>query len=269
MKDDISDIRRYYDQGAAIEEDRLARHPLEFEITCRHLDRHLPKSGSVLEIGAGPGRYTEYLLQRGLEVTAVDVSADLLKLCEERVHKAGLASGVTFKKADARDLTGIKGGPFDAVLLMGPLYHLVEEEDRHLAVEQAQSNLVDGGLVAGAFISKYGMLSDLIENHSDWIMRRDEVRSIMAIGRDPVGQKEGFRGYFAEPSEIVPFFESRGFETLTLAGVEPVVSAFDASFNRLDEPLRSNWFDLLIEISTEPTALGASCHLLYIGQSVL
>lgn len=266
MKDDNSDIKRYYNIGADKENDRLKRHPLEFKITCRHLSNHLPEQGKILEIGAGPGPYTEFLLMNGFDVTAVDISEDLLHMCRKRVNKLTFDGRVEFHVGDARDLSKIPGGPFDVILLMGPLYHLVEEFDRNLAIRQAHGQLAEGGLIVGAFISKYGMLSDLIANHPHWITQQEEVSSIMTSGRDPIGKKESFRGYFAEPCEIAPYFETRGFETQLIAGAEPIVSAFDSAYNQLPEHLRAQWLDLLFATSTEPSALGASCHVIYFGK---
>lgn len=50
------------------------------------LDPYLPEPGSTaIDLGAGPGRGTRRLLERGLQVTAVDVSAEALAMLRERV----------------------------------------------------------------------------------------------------------------------------------------------------------------------------------------
>ena len=54
-----------------------------------------------------------------------------------------------------------------------------------------------------------------------------------------------------------------------LAGVEPAISADDESDNKLEGEQRRLWLDLLFEISTEPSIIGASRHLLYIGKKPL
>ena len=70
------------------------------------------------------------------------------------------------------------------------------------------------------------------------------------------------RGQFA----LVSGHEAIGFETLALAAVEPAISADDESYNRLQGTQRQRWLDLLYAISTERSILGASRHLLYVGQ---
>jgi len=90
---------------------------------------------------------------------------------------------------------------------------------------------------------------------------------LMARGRRPADYPPGgFRGYFARVEEIIPLHTAAGFETLTLAGVEPAISADDESYNRLAGPQRQKCLDLLAAVSAEPSLVGASRHLLYIGR---
>jgi hypothetical protein len=101
----------------------------------------------------------------------------------------------------------------------------------------------------------------------EWIERRDEVRSLLGRGRRPDDQpKGGFRGYFARVSEIAPLHESLGIQTVALAGVEPAISADDEIYNKLQAPQRDLWLDLLFEVSSDKTTVGASRHLLYVGR---
>ena len=168
---------------------------------------------------------------------------------------------------DARDLRSVTEKGFDAVLLMGPLYHLVAEADRRQALREAYSRLRPGGTLFSAFISRYGIFGDLIKKVPEWIEDEKEVRSLLENGRRPDdAPRGGFRGYFVEVPEVVPLHEAVGFETVTLAGVEPAISADDESYNRLQGRQRRLWLDLLYEISTEPSSIGASRHLLYIGR---
>jgi S-adenosylmethionine-dependent methyltransferase len=264
--DDISDIARFYDQGAEVEDGRMLRHQLEFDLTWRYLERYLPSDGRVLEIGAATGRYTVELARRGYRVTAVDLSPVQLGWCRERLAALGLQDRVECVVADARDLSAITEQGYDAALLMGPLYHLVFEEDRRLALSQAIAHLRPGGILVSAHISRYGILGELMRKVPAWIEQADEVQSVMARGRDPEEYPEGhFRGYFCLVPEVAPLHEGLGLRTLALAGVEPAISADDESYNRLEGRQRALWLDLLYEVSIDPSTLGASRHLLYVG----
>jgi hypothetical protein len=112
-------------------------------------------------------------------------------------------------------------------------------------------------------------MGDLIKNLPSWIEDQVAVRSLLESGKRPDEYpRGGFRGYFARVSEIAPLHEAVGFQTLTLAGVEPAISAGDDddSYNKLQGKQRQLWLDLFYELSTEPSILGASRHLLYIGK---
>jgi SAM-dependent methyltransferase len=267
MIDDVSDIAAFYNSDPERERYRLERHQLEHDLTWRYLNHYLPSQGSLLEVGAATGTYTLELAKMGYEITAVDLSAGLLEECRKRVAREGLEERVRFIVADARDLHAVTEHEFDVVLLMGPLYHLVEEVDRKAALKQAFDRLRKGGILFSSFISRFGIMGDLMKNVPDWIEDQAEVRSILEKGRDPQHiPQEGFRGYFAQVSEIAPLHEAVGFETLTVAGVEPGISADDESYSKLEGTKRQLWLNLLYEISTESSIIGASRHLLYIGR---
>ena len=133
--EDISDITEYYNLEAENEHTRLERHQLEYDLTWRYLERYLPPQGHLLEVGAATGRYTLELARRGYQVTAVDLSEVQLERNRQRLAAEGLEGQVRLVVADVRDLHAVTEQDFDAVLLMGPLYHLVLEADRKLALQ--------------------------------------------------------------------------------------------------------------------------------------
>lgn len=267
MIDDVSDIAALYNGDPEREHGRLERHQLEHDLTCRYLDQYLPAHGTILEIGSATGRYTRELARRGYTLTAVDLSAALIEKCRKSIAEEGLERQVRLLVADARDLGEVSEKNFDVVLLMGPLYHLVVEADRKAALREAFERLREGGIILSSFISRLGIMGDLIRKIPDWIDDQVEVRSLLEKGKRPDEYpRGGFRGYFVLPSEIAPLHEEIGFDTLVVAGVEPAISADDESYNKLQGEQRQRWLDLLCELSTEPSILGASRHLLYIGQ---
>ena len=267
MTDDISDIVAYYSANTETEHQRLENNQLEYELTWRFLEAYLPPQGHLLEIGAATGRYTLELAKRGYQITAVDISDVNLNECRRHLTEAGLSNQVQFRVADARFLKGIPPESFDTVLLMGPLYHLVEKSDREMAVRESFLRLQSGGIIFSAFISRYGIWGDLMKNIPELIREETDVKSYLTTGKAPHGSpRVGFRPYLSTIPEIAPLHEAVGFETIKVVGVEPAISAEDESYNKLEGKIRKLWLDLLYEISDEPTIIGASQHLLYIGR---
>ena len=267
MLDDARDITEFYSSDPDREHRRLEEHQLEYDLTWRYLDKYLPPEGEVLEVGSATGRYTMELARRGYRVTAVDLSAELVGRCRKNLAGEGLESRVRLVVADARDLGEVGETRFDAALLMGPLYHLAEEGGRKAALKETFERLRAGGLIFSTLLSRFGVQGYLMRSVPHWIEDRAHVRSLMENGRRPDDYpRGGFRGYFAYPSEVAPLHEALGFETLVVAGIEPAISADDESYNRLQGGQRQLWLDLLYEISTEGSIVGASRHLLYVGK---
>lgn len=269
MSDDISDIAAYYNKNPQSEHNRLVEHQLEYDLTWRFLEAYLPPEGKILEIGAGTGRYTLGLVQRGYTTTAVELSEANLQACQQYLAENGLQDHAQCILGDARYLRGVPDEEYDAVLLMGPLYHLVHESDRRMAVREAYAHLRPGGVIFSALISRFGIWANILKNFPGVIEFKDQIRYVLDEGKDhPDWQQGGFRAYGARVNEIAPLHEDFGFETIKLAGVEPTISANDDDerYNKLEGKRRKLWLDLLYEISSEPSIVGASRHLLYIGR---
>jgi S-adenosylmethionine-dependent methyltransferase len=121
----MSLVEQAYDEHPEYEWDRLMRHRVEHGLTMRAMAEHLPAApAKIADVGGSVGRYAIELARRGYAVTLVDLSAKCLdfarqKAAEARVQLAGVV------KANARDLSVLADQSFDAVLLMGPLYHLL------------------------------------------------------------------------------------------------------------------------------------------------
>jgi SAM-dependent methyltransferase len=266
MPDNISDIQAYYDGCVEKENGRLEQHQQERDITWRYLGKYLPARGSILEIGAATGAYTIPLAKRGYNITSVDLAPKLIEVCKKRVLEERLEKKVTCLVADARDLSGVTSTNYDAVLLMGPLYHLVLKEDREKAVQEAYNRLKSGGVIFSAFVSRYGIWGDVMKNVPQMIEAQADVQSVIGRGRDSDNPSPeiSFRAYFAKVSEVNALHKNAGFKKLVLVGIEPAGVA-DEIYNSLQGTRRQLWLDLLFSISTEKSIIGASNHLLYIG----
>jgi SAM-dependent methyltransferase len=125
-------LQEHYALGK--ERDRLAeaRGILEFERTKEIVLRHLPAPPSVIaDIGGGPGRYALWLAERGHRVE----HRDLMPLHVDQVRAVADVSRINAAVGDARDLD-LDDGAVDAVLLLGPLYHLRRREERLQALRR-------------------------------------------------------------------------------------------------------------------------------------
>jgi ubiquinone/menaquinone biosynthesis C-methylase UbiE len=139
-------VRDYYAAFGEMEWSRLDRDEgvIEWIVNTTFIERHLAAGARVLDLGGGPGRYTGWLAARGHRVVLADLSPDLLDIARRRLTSPNVEAIV---EADARDLSTWSDGSFDAVLVLGPLYHLPEADDRTRAVREVMRVVRAGGIV--------------------------------------------------------------------------------------------------------------------------
>lgn len=262
---------RSYALRAEQEWERLAggAGTLEFAVTKAMIERHFPDAGRVLDIGGGPGRYAEWLTQRGFHVTLADAVPELLDIARDRVP--GIDEIVT---ADARDLSRWPDDSFDAVLCMGPLYHLTDAVDRRRAIAEVVRVLRPGGPAAFSLITKYSHLRRLISRPADHAEFTDPefIRRIMDDGIYQRAARDTFNGYAVAPADAAKEFDGSGLQTVTLAAIQGFLCEGCVGDNL--EQLRAAQPDayeqimtVIIDSTTDPTFLGGATHLLYIGRS--
>jgi SAM-dependent methyltransferase len=257
--DDQDNVRAFYDAGPDHEWTRLERHRTEFALTWRAISEGLKELGEkpgrpeaagrrgtgsparlkIIDIGGGPGRYSLLLDRAGHEVTLVDLAPANVEYARKATggRLAGYLCGT------ATDLGVFRGGTFDAALLLGPLYHLLDAADRRLAVAEAGRVLAPGGLLFASFITVFAPLRDMAKNSPEEILSYFPAPSNLAEwikdGRWPSRPGGGFtNAYFIHPSAVRPFMEAAGdLATLSVLGLEGI-----------------------------PAILGGAEHILYVGR---
>jgi len=252
-------VERYYDTIAEKEWQRNDRHRTEFAVTRRVLIDHLPAGQlKIADIGGGPGRYAIFLAGLGHQVTLVDLSSTELEIARARAQEAGVTLSQTIQ-ANALDLSSLPENEFDAVLLMGPLYHLQEEKDRRKAVEQAMRILKPGCLLFAAYITRFAPFRDYSANlPEDVIAEKEGWLQMLEDGRN---FGEGFPGaFFEHPTRILPFMEICGLQTLQMVGVEGVAAGHEDKINALQGGMFEFWADLNYRLGCD--------HAVGIGQSL-
>ncbi len=261
------EIAHYY--GARREADRLvgpAVGRLEFERTVDVLARHLPGSGRVLDVGGGPGRYAVWLAEQGYDV-------ELFDAVELHVHQAAeLAAerGVSLR-ADVGDARAIERPDryADAVVLLGPLYHLTGRADRLRCLQEARRVLRPDGVLVAAGISRFAAVLDNLGRRMDddqWYQRWTAIRHTMAAGThvNPERQAGLFTtAFFHHPDELASEVAEAGFAGVSVVAVEGPGLLLGDLEARAAAPRRwSHLLEVLRLLESEPSMLGSTGHLL-------
>jgi ubiquinone/menaquinone biosynthesis C-methylase UbiE len=171
---------------------------------------------------------------------------------------------------DARQLLWADNSA-DAVLLLGPLYHLTSRDDRLQALREAYRVVRPGGVVAAAAISRFastydGLVRGFLEDPTfEEIVERD-VRE--GQHRNPTGRPDWFTtAYFHLPEELRDEVIEAGFKVEVLVGIEGPAWVLPELDSWLEDPLRrSRLLEAVRRVETEPSLLGASAHILVVGR---
>ncbi len=269
---DDAALQAYYARGE--EADRLANGlgRVEYLRTVDVLDRVLPDPPAIVaDVGGGPGRYTDHLLSVGHQVVHRDLVASHVDAVRAR-HRPGTPTGDRLDAAvgDARRLD-LRDASVDVVLLLGPLYHLPDAEDRRAAISEAVRVVRPGGLVVGAAISRHAVLLDGI------LLKRVDLAYPQILGlldgvRDtgvlPPLFEGSFNGYTHRPDEFRDEFVDAGLTVEHVISVEGIALALGDLDDRLDDPAeRERLLSVLRLVESEPDLIGLGPHLLAVGRT--
>ncbi|MDR0325709.1 MAG: class I SAM-dependent methyltransferase [Oscillospiraceae bacterium] len=264
MQDAVQTVRDFYNQNPETEYNRIAGRP-EFMLTCRYIDRYIQLGDTVLDIGGGPGRYALYLAQKGCDVTLIDLSEENAAFAASRARDEKLP--LKAMQGDAREADKLLGGLFDHVLLMGPLYHLLEEADRIKAVSAALRLLKPGGLLFTSFISMGGGLVYLLREMPELVIHPDEERFLIPlIEGKSYGGAAFTQAFFISQNEVLPFMARFPLEKLHLFGQESILAPNEHNVMKQPPEVIAAWLDLAEKMCEREEYLSWSEHLMYIGR---
>lgn len=265
------EVQAHYAEGIEADRLRSGSGRIEFARTQEIVSRYLPLPPAVVfDIGGGPGVYARWLARRGYEVHLIDpvpLHIEQARGASAQQPDAPIA-GCTV--GDARHLDRADAS-VDAALLLGPLYHLTERDDRVTALREAARIVRPGGVVLAVGISRFvstldgmahGYLADSAFSRIAW--------NDLATGqhRNPTNHPAYFTtAYFHRPTELRDEIEAAGLVHERTLGIEGPAWLADRVGEWWDDPdWRQQILDALCWIEEEPSLLGASQHLMAVAR---
>lgn len=151
-------VLAYYEEGREYNRLRTGIGLIEFERTKEILLENLPTPPAVIyDIGGAYGEYSWWLTSLGYEVHLFDLSETNIKMSKGLTKEYPYCSLAASEVCDARKVPRADNSA-DAVLLMGPLYHITDYEERIRAIKESFRLLKKGGVLFSAALTPYSVL---------------------------------------------------------------------------------------------------------------
>ncbi|MFI3206737.1 MAG: class I SAM-dependent methyltransferase [Clostridia bacterium] len=265
----IDETKKYYDENSLKEWNRLNVHPFEFVFTTHIMDKYIKPTHSILDIGGGPGRYSINYAKKGCDVTLIDLSDGNIQLAKDKAKEQNLEFPMFV--SNCLNIGDMELKKYDHVFLMGPLYHLLDMEDRIKAVNLAIERLKPGGILYCSFILDFaGIIYDLKNGPGflpEDLGNQSTKKLIDSITTGTEYSGPAFTSaFFINQKQIEPFMNKFNLEKLHLFGQEGILALNENQIKTFPK----EEFDLWIETSKKfldiPEFLAFSEHAMYVGK---
>ena len=265
-------VKDWYSSHVSAEWRRLQKDPyhrIEFIITNHFLKKYLPKRGTILDAGGGPGRYSIELARQGYNIVLLDLVPEMLQTAKKKMRRAGILQKVRqFAQGSVEDLSAFSNGSFDAVLCLGaPLNHLLEAKQREKSAEELVRVAKKNAPIFVSVISRIGLLKTILAGFPN---EMQHAKHHWEVGDYVPGlQGEGFTAaHWFLPEELRELFERQGVQVLEMAGLEGLSSHLQKETNRLyeDQEKWNMWVEILLDTCAHPSLVGSAEHFLLVGK---
>ena len=237
----------------------LSRHgQVEYLTTMKYIHEFLSQSAdsSVLEVGAGTGRYSVALAKQGFRVTAVELVSHNLELLKAKLDGS---EPITALQGNALDLSFLPDAAFSLTMLLGPMYHLYTKEDKRKALSEAVRVTKPGGTIMVAYCMNEPTVIQ-------YIFRTKHLREVMACNMLTPDWH-----CISEPKEIFELVRTEdiaalnaGFpvERIKLVATDGATNYMRECIDTMDDETFGKWLEYHFAICERQDLIGASHHTL-------
>lgn len=241
----------YDEEGRLMRNSRLP----EYLNTMKYIEKYLSPNAKIIEIGAGTGRYSFALAEKGYDVTAVELVPHNIEIMRKKVKPH---HNIKIYEGNACDMSAFESETFDIVLLLGPMYHLFTDEDKHCALSEAIRIAKTGGVIYASYcnndtsIYKFfykGIALDYLEKG----LIKEDYHTFSS-------PKEVFELY--RKSDIDELMKKHNVTRLHFVGVDMLSYIFDDKFDDLSDREFDEYMKFLSNLCEREDCVGLSIHML-------
>ncbi|MDG6913543.1 MAG: class I SAM-dependent methyltransferase [Nitrososphaerota archaeon] len=263
-------LRRYYE--GYDEWNRLVSEPyhrLELDTTLHFLRKYLPRDGTLLDAGGGPGRYTIELAKMGYKMVLFDLLPKHLQTARKEAANAAVEGRVVeCAEGSIEDLSRFQASSFDAVLCLGgTLGHILSRTRRSNAIRELRRVARRS---APIFVSVVGRNAKIINKMANKTQEWEDYPNIYArISR--TGDYHGELGFapshFFFLDELKAELRRGGLRVVECVGLEGLSSTHPREVNRMAKSLPiawKAWLEVHLQTCNLPAIADTSDHFLVI-----
>lgn len=256
----------YYNANVQQEWNRLDKCFVENYIVQNYLDSYIRKNSSVLDLGGGPGHFSLYLCQKGNSVLLVDIAKNNIDFANQQARK--LNCSLKTLVGDACNIENIVHKKYDCILLMGPIYHLIDEQDRINTIHQCINLLKNSGVLFISFISSYSrILYALREKPNEILDNPILINDILQNTKEECIYRKNPDKFLIPPNQVEIFMKQfKQLQKLQIVGCESILGPHLNLMSQLNLETQKKWLEFALMISNKETAIYHSEHIMYIGQ---
>lgn len=265
-------VEAFYDSYGTTEWDRMVRdpaHEVKLHVHRHFLERFVHSGDRVLEVGAGPGRFTLELAKLDAKVWVGDISPVQLDLHKQMAAAHGFEAAVCERrKADLCDLSPYASESFDAVVAYGgPLSYVFER--RAEALSEVRRVLVPGGAALFSVMSTWGSIHEYL---TPGVLAVDvEVnRKIVKSGdlHPSVYSEANHLCHMFRAGELADLLRDAGFEVEGVAASNCLSAAAGDRLAELrgDETRWNHLLEMELEACQEPGCVDMGTHIVAAGR---
>lgn len=265
-------LTHYYDEYGSKEWDRLDRSPsdeVKLHIHRHFLTKHVSSGDRVLEVGAGPGRFTQLLAELGARIVVTDISPVQLQLNRERAREFGFADAVEqWIQADVCEMREFDSGSFDVVVAYGgPISYVFERAGR--AVDELVRTTRAGGILLVSVMSLWGALHSFLP--ACVALPAEENERIIASGdlHPETHAASKHHCHMFTSAELRSLLEDHGAEVLEMAASNCLAtSAWGQELQEIRSD-KTKWDQLLhmeLQACTQGGCLDMGTHLIAVAR---
>lgn len=254
----LDDYYSSYDEDSRLIRDKA--HMVEYITTTKYIEKYLKKGDRILEIGAGTGRYSINYAKKGYKVDAIELLEKNLEVLKSKIKDNMDINAI---KGNALDLSMYEDDTFDITLVLGPLYHLYDEESVKKAISEAIRVTKKNGKIFLAYITNDAVVLS-------YGLRKGNMKRLKELVDDDWNIKNIAEEIFAtfkieEFDNLIKDFSLIEIETIAADGISANMQEY---INNLDDEEYEIYLNYHLKNCARKDLMGYSNHILKIVEKI-